>query len=230
MKYLILYINIIKNLIEIDGILINFQKSCIIMKHNKSNILPQDRTILDIIYKIYDIPINYDNNMVYLGICYGSASYREAWINDKIKQLRRTLMYYQCIQSDHYRLLMLQRFFNLNKILYILKNMELTNTIITQFESFNQMIHKLINTNLNIDELGCVQVKLSMRRGGLGLKTIKHLKHISNIARLSNLTRISPFFNNNFTQSNIFKQHYNKLDNKQRIFKLFKKITNYSRY
>ena len=180
-KYIAMYTKIMIEEYQIWSITVHADKSQIVVNTN------DQQRINDMKQQMPNMKVNTDGNYTFLGIPHGDKNYVTTKIRKHLTTLYKKLQYIQRIQNMQIRINMFRKFFNYNKIIYIIKHCMHIKEWIEDINKMYNVITASIITHIQDKHEGTVrwQLTLSQKEGGVGMRAPEHYYAATKISAMS---------------------------------------------
>ena len=206
-KYIDRFLKLINDAYKEANIKINYGKSKLIAR-TKNNIVIEELLKL---HQKYGIDYSIKGEYKYLGVPYGN-DFINSTMNEKINKLWIKLRYILALKSNFIKFNLLQKFFNYNKIIYLLKCVEKVGNWMDNLQKLYNVIRNEIKMGLQWNNTMKYQIPLSQRRGGFGLRSPLNYQYAAEITMLRGkmdmLFKCFPFCLSSYNMENVRKQEF----------------------
>ena len=191
-KYVKDYIEIIEMIYAEWTITINRGKSQIIINTDT----PHRKQWLAATFPHYKN--NNQGQLIYLGVPHGSQQFVDQYMQQHLNKLYKKILYIERIQHLQIRTTMYRKFFNYNKILYLLKHCKYTKIWMPHITTMYDTITASITAHMIDKHKPTIhwQLSLSQRAGGYGMRQPEYYYLASKISAMTmSEERIETMFN-----------------------------------
>ena len=130
---------------------VNKEKTKVILKTNNSIIR---ENVINICNKNGNIEYNFEGNIKYLGVHYGTDTYINSKVNKQIDKLKIKLKNIKLLTSNFVSSNIYRKFYNYNKLIYLIKTTKILDEWISNvmdiYTSIKSELFSMVNYNLLI--------------------------------------------------------------------------------
>ena len=189
-NYIKEYIHTIENEYAKYNIKINKNKTKIIFNNNNENFKHEMNKQLS------EYTLEFNGNFTYLGIPHGNDNYINDETKTKFKKIYKQLLHIQFINSTQIKNILLRKFYNYNKIIYVIKNTKLLNEWLNDVYKMYEYMQNTMIENINTNKTIKQQMYISRRNGGLGMQPVQQLVMASQLTSSYDMAALTKTYNN----------------------------------